>query len=197
MPVIRQQQIGLTYEVQNAPASLREQGIDVQLSHQQITLIGSRTALEQIGQTVANLGVINFDVLRAQQNTVVFPLTVSNAVRIEPNIEQVTATVDLSQYTERVFSVPSANAKFTGDYVAPPGTRLSIGAMHLQNVVVCGPAAALEARTADDLQLQIHVPATLTTTTQATVRVQITGAAADSCWVYYGSNGYSLPVTVQ
>lgn len=190
VPVLRQQAVDLSYTLQNAPASAVP---NVQLSHKQITLIGSKTALEQIGQTVANLGVINFDTLRAEKNTVTFPLTVSGAVRIEPHIEYVTATVDLSQYTERTFAVPTANTKFIG--TVPAG--LTIDAFQLSGVVVCGPEAVLEQLRGEDLQLQLNTASLTAKAAQVPVRVQLTGDAADSCWVYYGNNGYSLPVTVQ
>lgn len=194
VPVLAQKQVDFTYEVKNAPTDLNVQQL-VSLSKTSTTLYGNKTILEQLGQTLANLGTINFDTLLPQENHIDFPLILGGGLYMDPPVDLVTATVDLSRYTSKKIAVSAFDMVLINN---PANLTAKPNVTSLSDVHICGPKNVLDSLTTEDLQIQIDASSLKAGITQMTqTRIIIKGEASQSCWVYYGTNGYLLSVTVQ
>lgn len=182
VPVWVQKKVDLTYELLNVPKGFSTDSL-VSLSMNSITLVGEEEELESMAQTVANLGVIDFDHLTPADSELVVSLNIPSTIRV---LEDTSVTVKLAigGYTTKTLSYSVNSVDDVTVENLPEGKTLTLQSQKLTNIVVCGPSGTLRGINADDLKIVLNAGGnTGNGSVRYSVRIEL--PEHPNVWVYY------------
>ena len=127
----------------NLPSGFSKSSISYKVNHGTVTVIGTPDAIDKITQVTLSA----IDITTVSKTSYSFDVSpkLPEGVRLLDSIEHFTVTVDLSDYSERSFTV--SEIKYKG---LSSGLNASSGAV-IRNVKICGPRSVINKLTADML----------------------------------------------
>lgn len=184
VPVWVQRKVPLTYQLLHAPEGLGKN--PVSLSLDTITLVGEAEELDRVAETVADLGVIDFDRLLPENAETVVSLKIPSTVRVlEDNV--VTMKLAVGNYTIKTFTYSVSSIDDVVVENLPEGKTLTLQNQKLTDIVLCGPTAVLQRIKAEDLRVVLDAESsTATGSVRYDVRIEV--PKYDNVWVYYGES---------
>lgn len=192
VPVLVQREVMFTYTIKNAPEALAGNRELVSIFPESITLVGEVDQLNQIVAQIADLGVIDFDVLTPQTSSFSVPLdNIPDSVRVLENVSSLTVQVDIAQYQTKKVDVLIEDIEDIELLNPTPGVSISVQWQVLSRLQVCGNKASLDQLKAEDLAVTVDVSA-VTGTGVVRLPIRIKVKNYDDVWVYYGRDGYEL-----
>ena len=184
VPVWVQRKVPLTYQLLNAPEGIGKNVVSLSLDA--ITLVGEEEELDRVAETIADLGVIDFDRLLPEKAETVVALKIPSNIRVlEDNV--VTMRLAVGNYTTKNITYSVGSVEDVVVENLPEGKTLTLQNQKLTDIVLCGPAAVLQRIKAEDLRVVLDAgDSAATGSVRYDVRIEV--PKYSNVWVYYGEN---------
>ena len=143
VPISKSKSVPVVADFSNLPSGFSKSSISYKVNHGTVTVIGTPDAIDKITQVTLSA----IDITTVSKSSYSFDVSpkLPEGVRLLDSIEDFTVTVDVSDYSERSFTV--SEIKYKG---LSSGLNSSSGAV-IRNVKICGPRSVINKLTADML----------------------------------------------
>lgn len=214
VPVLEYRKVNFTYQLENAPAGLTKREDFITLSPSSIDVWGPPELLDQFVESVENLGTVDFDNLKPEASSRVFPLNIPSYIKVDEGPVAVEMNFNMKNIktTNDPFTLSLSTAAGSANLTIlnrPEGKEISIPQLTISNIILYGPASSINKITAANLMVTVDMQGNSTpgpTEYEARITVKKQPVWVDSdeiyddIWVYYGdepADGYKLYVTVK
>lgn len=143
VPISKSKSVPVVADFSNLPSGFEKGSISYKVNHGTVTVIGTPDAIDKITQVTLSA----IDITTVSKASYSFDVSpkLPEGVRLLDSIEDFTVTVDVSDYSERSFTVSEIRYKGLSS-----GLTASSGAV-IRNVKICGPRSVINKLTADML----------------------------------------------
>lgn len=143
VPISKSKSVPVVADFSNLPSGFSKSSISYKVNHGTVTVIGTPDAIDKITQVTLSA----IDITTVSKLSYSFDVSprLPEGVRLLDSIEDFTVTVDVSDYSERSFTVSEIRYKGLSS-----GLSASSGTV-IRNVKICGPRSVINKLTADML----------------------------------------------
>lgn len=192
VPVWVQKKVEFVYQLVNVPQGLADKNL-VTLSMPSITLVGEAEELDSVAESIADLGIIDFDHLEPENSEFTISLNIPTSVQALGDTS-VTVTLDIDRYDTKQVSFTVNGIEDVTVKNLPADKTLTLQEQKITNIVLCGDARLLNRITEKDLVIELDAAGN---TGNGSVRygVKVLVPEYPTVWVYYGDasqSGYIL-----
>ena len=197
VPVLVYKKIPLQYQLLHAPSAYKDVENLVTFTPSYLELWGTQTTLEAFETQLNTLCTFDFDRLTAENLTQKLTLNVPEGLKIVNGVDSVTAKFNLNTVRSKTMSL-ALTAENVNALNCPQGYVVKPAENTLKNIVLYGPANAINRIRAKDLQVTVDVN-NETVTGQRSLNCRVTVPEYPGVWAYYGenANGYTVLTTVE
>lgn len=142
-PIVKKATVQVEAAFTNLPEGLTAEQINYTVDHQKVTITAPPDVIN--ANTVLTLSPIDFTTVSSASTAFEVSVTLPDGVKILDNVDTFHVTLDLTGYTEKVFTVNEIRTSGLGGSLA---ARTSAS---IRNVKVCGPKDVLAKMKAKDL----------------------------------------------
>lgn len=194
VPILSYKRLELNYTLTNAPDAYADKKDLVSFSPAYLEVWGDEQIIADFELQVQKLCTFDFNALSKDKLQQELKLNVPETLKIVNGVDAVTAKFHLSDIISKTFSVNLSGSTVIN---CPDGLSIKPVDKTLTDIVVCGPASAVNKLRAKDLLVTIDVN-NEETLGQRTLVCQVYAKGYDTVWVFYGdvAPGYNLPVIV-
>jgi len=136
VPVSKQKKVPVKVDFSNTPNGFKKSTLKCKIDHSQVVIIGTPETVDKIKEITLS----PIDITKVSKKSKSFDVApkLPEGVRLLDSIEQFVVRVELTDYAEKVITVP--RTKFSGLSKGLKTEKTS----GIKNVKICGPKAAIE-----------------------------------------------------
>ncbi|MBQ9415000.1 MAG: hypothetical protein IJU16_07740 [Clostridia bacterium] len=180
VPVWVERTIPLSYTIQHAPSGYDLEEI-LSIEPKEIRVLGAASELEELAELLKDIGTVDFAELSLSKPTQTFDLDLPSTVRLVEGATEATVTLDTENMSEKALDLT-----VTADMVTIQGEAgsktVTVAQQKLNDLLLVGNEASIEAITASDLRVTIDIGDAPTAGTKA-YPAQLSVAGYDDVWV--------------
>ncbi len=197
VPVLMYKKIPLQYQLLHLPTAYNGVENLVTFHPSYLELWGTKTTIEVFETQLNALCTFDFDQLSVDKLTQVLSLNVPDGLRIMNGVESITAKFNLVNSRSKTMSVALTSQNFNV-FNCPEGYVVKSAENTLSNIVLVGPAEAINRIKAKDVQVTVDMN-NETVTGQRSLNCRVSVPDYPGVWAYYGenANGYTVLATVE